>query len=153
VQRLVRHEECVSVGEAALGGERRLHQPPELGDLGIRDGAGGLLGGEELERESDLVGVLDGRRRQRRDEVAAARLDDQQPFSDEASERVVDRAARDPEAGRQLVQAELLVRAVVAVEQALPEQGVDLLVQTLPLDLNDCDGVTCNMSAARRQAS
>jgi hypothetical protein len=46
----------------------------------------------------------------------------------------VDGAARDTDVVRELLEAELLFRAVVTVEQTPPEQRVDLLVQALPLD-------------------
>ena len=71
----------------------------------------------------------DGRRRHRRDVVAAARLDREQALRDEARQRVVHRAARDAELGRELVQAQLRARARVAAQHALPQRLVDLLVE------------------------
>ena len=83
----------------------------------------------ELEREPDVVALEERLARDRGDEVAAPGLDGQEPLGHEPRERVVHGAARDAELGRELVEAELRARAVLARQDPAPQRVVDLLVE------------------------
>ena len=108
---------------------RLLHQRPEAAEARRVDGADGPLRRMQLERQPDVVPVVHGRGRHRRDVVAAARLDREEPLRDESGESVVHGAAGDAELGCELVQAQLRPGPRIAPEYALPERFVDLLVQ------------------------
>ena len=93
------------------------------------DGADRDVGRVQLEREAHVVPLEQRVGGDRRDEVAAARLDGQQALRDEAGQRVVHGAPRDAELGRELVQAQLRARPRIARRTALPQRLVDLLVE------------------------
>ena len=113
---------------------RLLHQGPEEAEARGIDDADGSLGRMQLEREPDVVPVVDDRGRHGRDVVAAARLDREEPLGDEPGQGMVHGAAGDAELGGELVQAQLRARPGVAPEHALPESLVDLLVQVRALE-------------------
>ena len=69
------------------------------------------LGRVQLERQPNVVPLATACARDRRDVVAAPRLDGQEPFGDESRQRVVHGAARDAELGGELVQEQLRARA------------------------------------------
>ena len=108
---------------------RRVETRAEAGDLLVGRGVHRDVCGMRLERQPDVVPLEERSSRDRGDEVPAARLDGQQPLGDEARQRVVDGAPRDPQLGGELVEAELLARAVLPREDPAPEGLVDLLVE------------------------
>ena len=105
---------------------------PEPGQLGRTETPYRALRRVKLEGAAYVVPFLERVRGDRRHVVAAPSLHGEETLGDETRERVVHRAARNPELGRQLVQAQLLSRPRRTGQDAAPQRLVDLLVQVRP---------------------